>query len=254
MTRPHILIVDDRIEELRLLIPLIREEGFRISVAFDGAEGYRRAQALLPDLIIMDVHMPVLNGFNAARLLQSDVATARIPIIFLSSANDLKDRLEGLENGGVDYISKPYEPEEVIARIRVHLRVGRHATTSTPRAEQAGELLPHNFDRTLTNAGCGYIRSRLSRPPSMAQLAQALNTNEKRLSRAFKNELGMTVFEFLRQERLRQATRLLIETPLSVSQIAYELGFSSPANFATSFRSHTGQTPSDFRSRKNAGP
>src|SRR5690606_4104555 len=92
----HLLIVDDRVDELRLLIALVRQEGYRISIAFDGAQGYHRAQALQPDLIIMDVNMPVLDGFDACRLLQNDDTTSHIPIIFLTSASDLGARLEGL--------------------------------------------------------------------------------------------------------------------------------------------------------------
>src|SRR3546814_18103872 len=97
-----------------------------------GAQGYQRAQALQPDLILLDVHMPVLNGFNASRLLKNDPATAHIPIIFLTSANDLNDLLEGLTNGGVDYVIKPFEQEEVLARIRIHLgRKNAQATAET---------------------------------------------------------------------------------------------------------------------------
>lgn len=82
----HLLIVDDRVDELRLLIAPVRQNGYRISVAFNGVQGYQRARALQPDLILMDVGMPVLNGFDACRLLQSDSSTSHIPIIFLSAA------------------------------------------------------------------------------------------------------------------------------------------------------------------------
>lgn len=243
------LIIDDRVDELRLLIDLVRREGYRISIAFDGAQGYQRAQALQPDLILMDVSMPVLNGFDACRLLQSDTATAGIPIIFLSSASDVDARLQGLRTGGVDYVVKPYSPEEVLARIRIHLR---RNTDVEPVASDGPLLLAGaaQKDRTLVNAARDYLTSRLSHPPSMAQIAKALHTNEKRISRAFRNELGITVFEFLRQERLRRATRMLSETALTIVQIAEELGYSSSANFATAFRAHTGQTPSEFRSKR----
>lgn len=245
----HLLIVDDRVDELRLLIALIRQEGFRISIAFDGAQGYHRAQALQPELILMDVSMPILDGFGACRLLQNDASTSHIPIIFLSSASELDSRLEGLENGGVDYVLKPYEPEEVLARIRVHLRRRSAGARSSFGPGESGVTAANNKDRTLVNAACQYLRTRLSRPPSLTQLARALHTNEKRLTRAFRSEMDLTVFEYLREERLRQATRLLLETSLSVTQIAEELGYSSSANFATAFRSHTGYTPTAFRAR-----
>src|SRR3546814_19808117 len=91
---PHLLIIDDRLDELRLLIELVRGQGYRISIAFDGAQGYQRAQALQPDLILLDVHMPVLNGFNASSLLKNDQATAHILFIFLPSPQHLHDPLQ----------------------------------------------------------------------------------------------------------------------------------------------------------------
>jgi len=255
---PHLLIVDDHVDELRLLIELIRKENYRISVAFDGAQGYHRAQALQPDLIIMDVHMPVLNGFNASRLIRNDPATAGIPIIYLTSAGDLNNKLEGLSDGAVDYVVKPFSPEEMLARIRIHLGKkaaghvpGRHA--EAPGEARAGRLGGEaQKDQTLVNAANAYLKTRLAHPPGMEALAEALHTNEKRLSRAFRNVLGTTVFEYLRQERLKTACRLLRETSLSVTQIADELGFSTSANFATAFRSHTGATPSEYRRQNGA--
>src|SRR5690606_33684991 len=208
----HLLVVDDRADELRLLIALISQEGLRISIDFDGAQGNHRAQALQPDLILMDVNMPVLDGFGACRLLQNDATTSHIPIIFLSSASELDARLEGLHNGAVDYVIKPYEPEEVLARIRVQLRRSAFKAEPILADEESDGLGVSNKDKTLVNAACQYLGSRLSRPPAMAQLARALHTNEKRLTRAFRNELGTTVYEYLREERLRQATRLLLET------------------------------------------
>lgn len=242
---PHLLIIDDRLDELRLLIELVRGRGYRISIAFDGAQGYQRAQALQPDLILLDVHMPVLNGFNASRLLKNDPATAHIPIIFLTSANDLNDRLEGLTNGGVDYVIKPFEQEEVLARIRIHL--GRkNAQAPAETIKPGGQS---QKDMTLVKAACSYLSTRLSQPPTQEVLAKILHTNEKRLIRAFRKELNLTVFEYIREQRIKQASQMLLETSLLVSEIAEELGFSSSANFATAFKAQVGITPSEFRER-----
>src|SRR5690554_4745195 len=156
-TPPHLLIIDDRVDELRLLIELVRSQNYRLSIAFDGAQGYHRAQALQPDLILLDVHMPVLNGFNASRLLKSDPATAHIPIIFLTSAKDLDDRLEGLTTGGVDYIIKPFERDEVLARINIHLQ-RNNPSAPAPAVAQGGQ---NHKDVTLIQAASSYLNSRL---------------------------------------------------------------------------------------------
>lgn len=123
--RAHILVVDDDFDQLRMLLEMLRHRGYRITVAFDGTQGYARALASLPDLILLDVRMPKMDGFALARLLKADQATAHIPILFLSSKADLTDRLEGLRNGGVDYIVKPYLAEEVAERINIHLELAR---------------------------------------------------------------------------------------------------------------------------------
>ncbi|NYT84962.1 response regulator transcription factor [Pollutimonas harenae] len=247
---PHLLIIDDRLDELRLLIDVVRGQGYRLSIAFDGAQGYQRAQALQPDLILLDVHMPVMNGFDASRLLQSDPATSHIPIIFLTSASDLDSRLEGLTSGGVDYVIKPFEQEEVLARIRIHLK-SKNSQEPQEAVKPGGRS---QKDMTLVKAACSYLSTRLSKPPTQEKLAQALNTNEKRLIRAFRKELNLTVFEYIREQRIKQASQMLLETSLLIIEIAEELGFSSPANFATAFRAQVGITPSEFREHGGGPP
>lgn len=242
----HILIVDDQPDQLRLLIDILRNAGCSISIAFDGAQAYQRALAIAPDLILMDVRMPRMNGFAACRLLAETPETRAIPIIFLTVAGSLDERLEGLDIGGVDYISKPFEPAEVLARVRIHLgRASRQgpAPAHSPVSESAG-------NNVIVRAAIRHLSARLSDPPTVEQLARLVGTNEKRLSRAFREDLGQTVFEYLRGERLRIAQRLLTTTSLSVANIAEEIGFSSAANFATAFRDRFGVTPSTYRDER----
>lgn len=242
----HILVVDDQPDQLRLLIDVLRHAGCRISIAFDGAQAYQRALAISPDLIVMDVRMPRVDGFAACRLLAETPATRGIPIIFLTAAGALHERLEGLDIGGVDYVSKPFEPAEVLARIRVHLsRAGRR---SDQEANAAGSDTTGNS--TIVRATIRHLSQRLSTPPTVEQLARVVGTNEKRLSRAFREELGQTVFEYVRSERLRIAQDLLTGTPLSIAHIAEEIGFSSAANFATAFRERFGVSPSAYRQER----
>ena len=101
-SQQSILLVDDSAEDLTLLTEYLRSTRFRITVAFDGREGYQKASLLLPDIILMDVRMPRTDGFAACRLLKADPRTRDIPVIFLSGCNELDDRLEGLHLGAVD--------------------------------------------------------------------------------------------------------------------------------------------------------
>jgi YesN/AraC family two-component response regulator len=245
---PHVLLVDDSLDELRLLIETLRHAQLRISVARDGNQAYARAVGGTPDLILMDVQMPRLDGFNALRLLKANPATADIPVIFLTACGEIDHRLEGLQNGGVDYVTKPFSPEEVLARIRIHL-----SRTSRPGDNPASET-PQGLtgNQVLARAARQYLSEHLAQPPGVDELARRLGTHEKRLAAAFRQEWGVTVFEYIRSERLRLAQKMLVETSLRIVDIADELGFSTSANFATSFREQTGVTPSDFRKRSTS--
>lgn len=260
VSRPHLLLVDDQVENLRLLVEMLRQEQFRLSVAFDGAQGYQRAQALKPDLILLDVQMPRLDGFGACRLLKSDPATRHIPILFLTSSGELDNRLEGLRIGGVDYIIKPFAPAEVLARVRIHLQLPYAAlapgsTSSTPAntavpndsAATLSSPVSSDPDQILVEAAQAILDERLQNPPGVTDLARSLGTHEKRLSQAFRKHLDTTVFGYLRQRRLEWAQTLLVSSHLPIAAIADELGFSSSANFATAFREQTGLTPKAFR-------
>lgn len=249
LTDAHVLIVDDQPDELRLLIGILRGAGCRISVAFDGSQAYQRAQAISPDLILMDVRMPRMDGFAACRLLAEAPATRAIPIVFLTAAGALDERLEGLQIGGVDYVTKPFEPAEVLARIRVHL-----ARTDRYRQDTADSLASdaNDGDAVIVRAAMRHLSERLSAPPTVDQLARLVGTNEKRLSYAFRETIGQTVFEYVRSERLSVAQRLLAGTALSIANIAEEIGFSSAANFATAFRERFGVTPSVYRDEQRA--
>ncbi|MET0543034.1 MAG: DNA-binding response regulator [Variovorax sp.] len=251
------LVVDDSPAELRLLLEALRGAQFQISVAFDGMQGYGRAVAQLPDLILMDVRMGRTDGFAACRLLKADPITAHIPLIFLTGSGSLDDRLTGLSEGAVDYIIKPFEPAEVLARVRAHLRPAARRPVGGTDAVAAGEAHEDRHeaegaDNVLVQAAVRQVEAHLAHMPSLAELARRVGTHEKRLTRAFREQTGLSVFEFVRERRLALARRLLTQTPLGIGDIAVEAGFSSAANFATAFRAEAGVSPTEYRQRQLA--
>jgi DNA-binding NtrC family response regulator len=124
-TPEDILLVDDTPASLRLLTELLAKEGYRIRPASDGALALKSVAAKLPDLILLDVSMPDMDGYEVCRRLKADEKSSRIPVIFISSFGDTRQKVAGFEAGGVDYITKPFETEEVLARVRTHLRLRR---------------------------------------------------------------------------------------------------------------------------------
>lgn len=123
MEVPTILVVDDTPTNLYLVTSVLEAEGFRTLTASDGPAARELSRTQQPDLILLDVLMPGETGFETCAQLKSDPLTADIPIIFLSSLDDVKSKVTGLKIGGVDYIGKPMHGEEVLARVRVHLRI-----------------------------------------------------------------------------------------------------------------------------------
>jgi diguanylate cyclase (GGDEF)-like protein/PAS domain S-box-containing protein len=125
----NILIVDDIPANLRLLVDTLDQHGYAVAVAQDGSEAITRAEFLQPDLILLDVMMPVMDGFEAAQHLKANERTRDIPIIFMTALADVEDKLAGFAAGGVDYVTKPFEIPEVVARInnQLALRAAQHA-------------------------------------------------------------------------------------------------------------------------------
>ncbi|WP_434655835.1 helix-turn-helix domain-containing protein [Pseudomonas sp. R3-56] len=241
---PHILLIDDVPEDIRATLILLKTQPWRISLASDAYQGYQRALALRPDLIVLDVHMPQMDGFSLCRLLREAPATRQTPILFLSSANTSLERLEGLTVGAVDYIPKSCAPEEVLARIKIHLQL----TWRAPPAlhERPADPEPQG-DEIVLRAAMRLIENQLDDMPSLGILAQKVGTHEKRLSAIFREHLGMTVFAYIRDARLRRGQDLLAESAMSVQDVAELVGFRNACNFTTAFRQRIGMTPSQFR-------
>lgn len=251
--RNQVLIVDDTPDDLRLLVQTLKARGYQLSIARNGHDGYQRAVANLPDLILLDVHMPRADGFAACRMLKADVATRAIPVLFLTAANDLDARLKGFSLGAVDYICKPFVADEVLARVSLHIDLAQRLRQVA--APDMNELPPlqRNADEVLVNAAMTLLTERVADKLSMAELVSELGTNERHLNECFRQHTDMTVFVWLREERLRQARRLLAETQLDIASIAEQLGYHSQSHFSNAFHERSGISPREYRAIPQAG-
>jgi two-component system, sensor histidine kinase and response regulator len=125
MTQANILLVDDTPANLQLLLPMFSPDTYRVRVAKNGARALELVRAETPDLILLDIVMPDISGYDVCRALKADPETAGIPIIFLSALHDVENKLEAFELGGVDYINKPFHAAEVLTRVNTHLALRR---------------------------------------------------------------------------------------------------------------------------------
>lgn len=255
---PRILVIDDSIADLRVLMDMLNAQKWRIAVAFDGNDGYQKATLNPPDLILLDVRMPGLDGFGTCRLLKADPRTRSIPIIFLSAAETQVDRLTGLHLGAVDYILKPYvSEEEVIARIGIHLDLAKRLKPEEDRNLTRDGPMPiaqsTSNQSPMVRAATAILLENITYPPPPDELARRLGTNEKRLNESFQTAFSQPIFGWLRQQRLRIASELLEQTDTSIGEIALHCGYSTTANFSTAFRERFKVSPRAYRQSSRAG-
>lgn len=245
----HVLVVDDEPAAARELVNALAARGWHVSFARSGQTAFHRAQALALDVILLDVYMPEMDGFATCRLLKGSPRSRDVPVLFLTSAASAEERLEGFRCGGVDYIIKPGLSAEVIARIRVH--VANRPDTAVREPAESMPLLSDS--EVLVRAATRWIRVHLTPLPTLAEIANAVGTYEKKLSRAFREHLGVTVFEWIREQRFQIACKSLTESQMSIGDIAELTGYLGAANFTTAFRERFGVTPSQYRANARDG-
>ena len=155
--KPVILMVDDTPANLHVLFDLLSESGFEVLVAEDGESALARAQYTRPDLILLDVLMPGMDGFETCRRLKVNPETRNIPVIFMTSLTETVDKVKGLQLGAVDYITKPFQIEEVLARITTHLTLQRLKTSLQEKEERLSHIIEGALDAIITLDAKGRI-------------------------------------------------------------------------------------------------
>jgi DNA-binding response OmpR family regulator/DNA-binding CsgD family transcriptional regulator len=140
-TRDIVLVVDDSPETLRLLTDAIEDAGMTVLVAREGEHALSIVEKVLPDVILMDALMPGMDGFETCRRLKRNSTLAHVPVIFMTGLSETQDIVKGLEAGGVDYVTKPIVPDELLARIRVHLTNARLANSARAALDASGRYL-----------------------------------------------------------------------------------------------------------------
>lgn len=148
LDKPVVLVVDDSLETLHMLNDALEEASFKTLVALEGAQALTITQNIRPDIILLDALMPVMDGFETCKMLRQNTALADVPIIFMTGLSDAEHVVKGLTAGGVDYVTKPINPLELVARMRVHLANARITHSARQALDSAGQYL-----LTLTLAG-----------------------------------------------------------------------------------------------------
>ena len=245
---PTLLLVEDH-HDLRAYVREQTASDYQVLEAVDGVEGWEAALAHSPDLIICDWMMPRLDGRTLCERLKTDVRTSHIPVIMLTARADQTSRLAGLETGADVYLVKPFNPEELRLRIRklVEQRIQLRSHFQQELIVSPQEIKVNSTDERFLQQAVALIDSQLANPNfTVAEWQQELNLSRMHLHRKLKALTGQSATEFIRTYRLKRAAQLLAQRADNVSQIAYQVGFSSLAYFTTSFKTQFGCNPSEY--------
>ena len=223
--------------------------------AADGEAGWTKVQEDAPDLVLSDVMMPKVGGFELCRRIKSDPELRAIPVILLTARAGDEATLEGLECGADDYVAKPFDPEELRRRIENHLAARRHARRrheETMRLEGLGVAVEEDTVPFLEEAAQA-IEEHLSDPDfTVDRLAEEVALSRRQLTRRLKETVGETPAAFIRARRLERAKTLLAGKAETIGEVAYAVGFRSPSHFTQVFQEEVGPTPSDYQAEPEA--
>jgi DNA-binding response OmpR family regulator len=247
-----ILIVDDN-QEMRFFIRKKLQPFYNIQEAQDGVSALEKAFSTVPDLVICDVMLPGKSGIDVTTTLKNDLRTSHIPVVMLTARGSIEHKIEGVKTGADEYLTKPFVFEYLNERIKAliksrkllrdHYIHGLNVSTVT--------TAPGNLDRKFINDFTALIEKNVANADLGAnEIAHELGMSRVQVYRKVKALLGFSINDYLVNVRLQKAKYLLLHTDKSVSEIAQEAGFSSPAYFSTIFKNKVKQSPTEFRANK----
>ena len=247
--RPTVLVIDDNTDIRQYERTLLQDE-YVVLEAADGKEGLAVALKEVPDLVICDVMMPVMDGLELTERLKTNTATSHIPVIMLTAKNLEEHRAEGYEHGADSYITKPFHSKVLLARIENLLRqrqLLKHLYQGTKETEkEISESHLEDRDKQFLKQLQAIIQKNLSDSEfGVEDMGQQIGLSRVQLYRKVKAMTGSSVVDLLRKARLAKARRLLETRSMSVSEVAYEVGFSAPSYFTKCFKEEYGMLPGD---------
>jgi signal transduction histidine kinase/ligand-binding sensor domain-containing protein/DNA-binding response OmpR family regulator len=245
---PLLLIVEDNPDVTNYICSFMESE-YRIITAENGNIGLKKAIDKYPELVISDVMMPEMDGFELCQKIKTDERISHIPVILLTAKADLASRIEGLEFGADDYISKPFEADELKIRSKNLIAQRKKLREKFTRLAdlQPNEIAITTTDEKFLNRLTTVFENNISNPDLTTEiLAKELGMSRWSLDRKLKAISNHSTHEFIRSLRLKKAAQLLKDITISVAEVAYLVGFNNTSHFAKSFRQQFGTSPGKY--------
>lgn len=249
--RPLVLIIDDN-NGMRAYLRSILKDKYNVSEAADGKQGLEKACREVPKLIICDVMMPVMDGLEFTRQLKQNMATSHIPVILLTACSLSEQREEGYDTGADSYLTKPFSGSVLLSRVDNLLRnrTMLRSLFSGDKKEEAAEEQLSSRDQTFIGRLRDSIRQNMGDSDfTVERLGEELGLSRVQLYRKVKALTGQTPVDLLKKARLERARLLVEKTDKSISEIAYEVGFTAPSYFNKCFKDEFGVSPGGLRER-----
>jgi signal transduction histidine kinase/ligand-binding sensor domain-containing protein/DNA-binding response OmpR family regulator len=248
---PSILLVEDN-EDFRFYLKENLRNGYKVLEAVNGKEGWQKALAHHPQLVVTDINMPEMDGIVLTRKLKGDKRTSHIPVILLTALTNEEQQIAGLETGANDYITKPFNSEVLHAKIRNLLQL--NDTLKNTYSKQIRVLSPEvemeSADEKLLNRIVSYLEENLTNSQlSVESLSKEIGMSRSSLYSKLLELTGQTPVEYIRSYRLDKAAMLMEKSDLTIAEIAYQVGFSTPNYFTKAFKSKFNMSPSEFIAR-----
>lgn len=249
-----ILVVEDNVELNNLIVSSLKTEGYQISHAFNGKEGLKIAQQKLPDLIISDVLMPEMNGLVFCAAIKQNVATSHIPVMLLTARNAQEHQLQGYQYGADIYITKPFKEEMLLLHVTNILKT-QHAQqkanlTRLITEPKAIEKDQPTREQVFLQSLMVIIENNLGDPSfQVERIAKEIGMSKAVLYKKVNALANTTIAELIKIARLKKAANYLENQDMTVSQIAYMVGFSDPKYFSKEFKKYYGKSPSAYANK-----
>ena len=247
--RPLVLIIDDN-NGMRAYLRSILKDKYNVSEAADGKQGLEKACREVPKLVICDVMMPVMDGLEFTRQLKQNMATSHIPVILLTARSLAEQREEGYDTGADSYLTKPFSGSVLLSRVDNLLRnrTMLRSLFSGDKKEEAAEEQLGSRDQTFINRLRDSIRQNMGDSDfTVERLGEEVGLSRVQLYRKVKALTGQTPVDLLKKARLERARLLVEKTDKSISEIAYEVGFTAPSYFNKCFKDEFGTSPGALR-------
>lgn len=245
--KTRVLIIDDN-KDMCQYVRMLLESDYNCEEAYDGIQGFEKAQQWLPDIIICDVMMPVMDGIQCCQKLKTTTATSHIPVILLTARSLDSHYVEGFDNGADAYITKPFSADILLARIENLLNSRKLLRNTFSRGEKNFEMAATPRESEFVKRFRKCVMEGIGNPEfGIDNLCEQMNLSRAQLYAKIKNLTGQAPVEHLCNCRLERGRELLATTELSVAEIAYNVGFTSPAYFSKCFKGQYNMTPKEYR-------